>query len=147
MDAATVTADWVALDWGTTNLRVWAMAQGGGILAQAMSDKGMGKLSRDGFEPALLDLIGGWTDGPITVVACGMVGSRQGWVEAPYARGPCQPLSSGFVKAPTITPGLTVHVIPGILHGYMFPGNAQAYSQSTRAFSMKHALAILGALR
>ena len=114
MDAATVTADWVALDWGTTNLRVWAMAQGGDILAQAMSDKGMGKLSRDGFEPALLELIGGWTDGPITVVACGMVGSRQGWVEAPYARAPCQPLSSGFVKAPTITPGLTVHVIPGI---------------------------------
>jgi hypothetical protein len=29
----------------------------------------------------------------------------------------------------------------------MFPGNKQAFSQSTRDFSMKHALALLGALR
>ena len=41
MNSAKITADWLALDWGTTNLRAWAMSGGGAILAHATSDKGM----------------------------------------------------------------------------------------------------------
>jgi carboxymethylenebutenolidase len=40
-----------------------------------------------------------------------------------------------------------LHIFPGVEHGYMFPGNAKAYSQSTRDFSMRRARAILDALR
>ncbi len=105
-------ADWIAADWGTTHLRVWAMSASGTVLGRAQSDQGMGGLTRDGFEPALTALIAAWD--ATTVVACGMVGSRQGWVEAPYATAPCPPLSANMVKAPTTTPGLSVHVIPGI---------------------------------
>jgi 2-dehydro-3-deoxygalactonokinase len=43
-----------------------------------------------------------------------MVGSRQGWVEAPYAAVPCATLPEGLVKAPVTHPDLTVYVIPGI---------------------------------
>ena len=114
MNSSMITADWLALDWGTTNLRAWAMGQDGAVLAQATSDKGMGKLTPDGFEPALLDLTRGWFSGPITAVACGMVGARQGWIEAPYATTPCAPTPSAFITAPTTTPGLTVQIIPGI---------------------------------
>jgi carboxymethylenebutenolidase len=39
-----------------------------------------------------------------------------------------------------------VHIFPGILHGYMMPWNAKAFSADTRAFSMGRALAILDAL-
>ena len=46
---------WIAADWGTTNLRVWAIGADGRILAEASSDKGMSRLERDGFEPALID--------------------------------------------------------------------------------------------
>ena len=46
--------EWIAVDWGTSNLRVWAMGPDG-VLAEASSDAGMGTLSREGFEPALLD--------------------------------------------------------------------------------------------
>ncbi|MEO1641047.1 MAG: 2-dehydro-3-deoxygalactonokinase [Pseudomonadota bacterium] len=109
-----VIANWVAVDWGTSNMRAWAMDAGGDVLAEGASDQGMGKLSRDGFEPALLDVIGDWLDGPTTVVACGMVGSRQGWVEAPYATVPCGTLPESFAQAPTSDPRLSVHVIPGI---------------------------------
>jgi len=49
------------------------------------------------------------------VIACGMVGSRQGWVEAPYAAVPCPTLPQGLVQAPTTHPDLTVYVIPGIM--------------------------------
>jgi carboxymethylenebutenolidase len=44
-------------------------------------------------------------------------------------------------------PNVEVHVFPGVLHGYMMPRNPQAFSQPTRDFSMKRALAILDGLR
>ena len=106
--------DWIALDWGTSNLRAWAMSADGDVLAEASSDRGMGKLGREDFEPALLDLVGGWMDAETTLVACGMVGSRQGWVEAPYRRVPCTPLAETLVTAPAQDPRLKVHVIPGL---------------------------------
>lgn len=107
-------ADWIAVDWGTSNLRAWAMSADGQVLARAESPSGMSTLSRDGFEPALNALIAPWRDGPVTVVACGMVGSRQGWIEAPYATAPCPATPADMVLAPSRTPGLTVRVIPGI---------------------------------
>lgn len=108
--------DWIAVDWGTSNLRVWAMGQAS-ILAHATSDDGMGSLDRDGFEPALLRLIAPWlTEGRKTeVIACGMVGSRQGWFEAPYRATPCTPLDpAALVTVPTQDPRLTVRIIPGV---------------------------------
>ena len=73
----------------------------------------MGKLGRDDFEPALRDVAGKWIKGPMTVVACGMVGARQGWAEAKYDRVPCPAAAPGFTKVPN-TNGLDVHIIPGI---------------------------------
>ena len=109
-----VKPDWIALDWGTSNLRAYAM-QGATVLDRAASDNGMGKLSPDEFEPAMNNLIGGWLDGSgnIPVVACGMVGSRQGWVEAPYRAVPCAPLSDELTRAPTNS-GLRVFVVSGL---------------------------------
>ncbi|MFN4203184.1 MAG: 2-dehydro-3-deoxygalactonokinase, partial [Tabrizicola sp.] len=49
------------------------------------------------------------------VVACGMVGSRQGWCEAPYRAVPCPPVDrAALVKAPTTDPRLTVWIAPGL---------------------------------
>jgi 2-dehydro-3-deoxygalactonokinase len=115
MSNQTIKAAWIAVDWGTSNMRAWAMSDAGTVLAEACSDQGMGKLARDGFEPALLSVISDWIDGPTPVIACGMVGSRQGWVEAPYAAVPCPSMPDGLIQAPTSHPDLSVHVIPGIM--------------------------------
>jgi carboxymethylenebutenolidase len=40
-----------------------------------------------------------------------------------------------------------VHIIPGVQHGYMMPGNPKAFHQATRDLSMNRTLAILGGLR
>ena len=57
----------------------------------------------------------------------------------------------GWAKAyravPTRMKNVEVHVFPGVLHGYMMPGNPQAFSAPTRKFSLDRALAILGGLR
>ncbi len=107
--------DWIAADWGTSNLRVWAMGSSG-ILAFAESDDGMGKLDRAGFEPALLRLIDAWIDRPTRIIACGMVGARQGWVEAPYRAVPCPPVApNALISVQTADPRLQVQIAPGLM--------------------------------
>ncbi|WP_415182641.1 2-dehydro-3-deoxygalactonokinase [Phaeovulum sp.] len=84
--------DWIAADWGTTHLRLWAM-RGGEVALKRSCDQGMGRLTPAQFGPVLeaeiaqfgMDLAG------IPVIACGMVGSRQGWAEAPYRATPTDP--------------------------------------------------------
>ncbi|MBL4930134.1 2-dehydro-3-deoxygalactonokinase [Fuscibacter oryzae] len=108
--------DWIAVDWGTSNLRVWAMGPQG-VLAEAQSDDGMGKLAQDGFEPALRRLIAPWlAAGGVPVVACGMVGARQGWQEAPYRAVPCAPVARGEGIAVSAN-GLNIRIIPGLCQG------------------------------
>ena len=95
---------WIAVDWGTSNLRAWAMGPGG-VLAHAGSDKGMAALAQDQFEAALLDLIAPWlaADRVVDVVAAGMVGARQGWIEAPYVAVPSVPLVPGRMAVPKVS--------------------------------------------
>jgi 2-dehydro-3-deoxygalactonokinase len=82
--------NWIAADWGTTNLRIWAM-RGADVLHHRTSPKGMGGLSQDQFAPVLAQEIADWADwAGAPIVACGMVGSRQGWLEVPYATVPTQ---------------------------------------------------------
>ncbi|WP_422378123.1 2-dehydro-3-deoxygalactonokinase [Roseibium sp.] len=108
---------WIAADWGTTNLRIWALDAAGDIRAHRQSDRGMGKLNRDGFEPALLDLISDLlpSNGSLPVIICGMAGSRQGWAEAPYKSAPCAPPT---IDDATIVSSedarLDVRILPGI---------------------------------
>ncbi|MEN8656767.1 2-dehydro-3-deoxygalactonokinase [Marivita sp.] len=108
--------DWLAVDWGTSHLRVWAMAQNGTVQTRRANDAGMSTLPRDGFEPALLDLAGDLLGVGLTpVVVCGMAGSRQGWAEAKYVATPCAP--PGIDRAtyvPTRDPRLSVHILPGV---------------------------------
>jgi len=115
MSGETAYADWIAVDWGTSHLRAWAMAADGTVRAEARSEDGMGGLEPEGFEPALLRLVEPWLGaGPVQVIACGMVGSRQGWAEAPYAAVPCPPLAAALT-APAVTDRrLSVRIVPGL---------------------------------
>jgi len=114
MDTPPISASWIAVDWGTSQLRAWAMDANAQVLASCISDRGMGHLTPGAFEGALLDTVGAWLNGPTTVLACGMLGSRQGWVEAPYHTVPCAPLPGGFARPIVKDPRLDVHVIPGL---------------------------------
>lgn len=112
----TISAEWIAVDWGTSNLRAWAMGPGDSVLARASSPKGMGQLQRDEFEAALIEVVGDWlADGrPTPVIACGMVGARQGWVEVAYAAAPTPPIAAAMMRAPSSDPRITVFIVPGI---------------------------------
>lgn len=112
-----IAPDWVAADWGTSQLRLWLMEASGTVLEERRAPCGMGGLAPSEFEPALVDLLGGALPeaGRLTVICCGMAGSRQGWTEAPYASAPCAPPSADqAVTAPTTDPRLCVRILPGI---------------------------------
>lgn len=111
------TTHWIAIDWGTTHLRVYALDKDNKILAETYSTKGMGTLKQTEFEPALLELVTAWLPktGVVQVLACGMVGARQGWVEAPYQSVPCPPFGQGSA-VPVMTDDirLDVYILPGV---------------------------------
>ena len=75
-----IDVSWVAVDWGTSNLRAYLMGSDGAVLAELQSDQGMGSLTPDAFEPVLLDLLADYLpeSGALPVLCCGMVGAKQG---------------------------------------------------------------------
>lgn len=116
-EADRIAVDWIAVDWGTSNLRIWALDAQGSTLAHRSSARGMITLERDGFEPALLELIDDLLPaGRATpVIMCGMAGARQGWAEAPYRAVPCPPPSlQTATQAPSRDPRLDIRILPGI---------------------------------
>lgn len=108
---------WIAVDWGTSNLRIWAMGADNTLLAERSSDQGMGGLDPSGFEPVLLAMIDEFlADSRVTpVICCGMVGARQGWVEADYLATPCTPPNgAGATRVTAQDPRIDVMILPGV---------------------------------
>ena len=108
--------EWIAVDWGTSNLRVWVFGVEG--ITQLISDRGLGGLAPEEFEAALLDLIDPYLPdaGKTPIIACGMVGAKQGWHEAPYAATPCAvPGILEAVHVPVDDPRLDLRILPGVM--------------------------------
>ncbi|TRW99714.1 2-dehydro-3-deoxygalactonokinase [Paracoccus sp. M683] len=110
--------DWIALDWGSTNLRAYAMRGTTAVLAKAEGPGAAGLSGALAFEAALMSVIGGWLGqgrDPMPVLACGMVGGRQGWIEAPYLDVPAAPLApTAMVTAPVQDRRITLRIMPGM---------------------------------
>ena len=110
-----ISPDWIALDWGTSNVRAYAMTREGEVLDELCSDQGISRLTQEGFERALIELINDWAlPIPCTVVACGMIGSRQGWQEAPYRAAPCSAIADTLIRVQGGSEALQVWLIAGI---------------------------------
>ena len=117
-------ASFIAIDWGTTNLRAFLMNQDGHIQAQRDSDQGMLKLGSAEFEHVLSDLLDDWLTPDLPIYMAGMVGSRGGWQEVPYQHCPIKLddlaehlfwLSTSLPNKVAIVPGLQGTGISGLL--------------------------------
>lgn len=109
-------ATWIAVDWGTSNLRLWVMGDGDTVLKNIEDPRGMSALEPHQFAEALCELTADIprSENVLDVVACGMVGARQGWREAAYVPVPGRPPTGA--KATRIdlpNAGLRVFVLPG----------------------------------
>lgn len=75
----------IALDWGTSNLRASLLDGTGHAIETRSAPGGVMAVKNGQFSAALLALCHDWiTQFECPMIASGMIGSRQGWKEAPY---------------------------------------------------------------
>lgn len=107
----------IGLDWGTSALRAYVLDGGGKVVDSASAPLGILKVAGGDFEGALDEVAGRWLDAhpAAPILACGMIGSRQGWREAPYVTCPAglAELAGKLVGADTRR-GRPVHLVPGV---------------------------------
>lgn len=107
-----MTSRYIAIDWGSTNLRAWHF-QGDTCLESRQSAAGVTRLNGRSPEAVLAEITEGWRDDAMPVVMAGMVGSNVGWKIAPYLPVPTLFTAIGEQLTPVadrvwIIPGLSV---------------------------------------
>jgi 2-dehydro-3-deoxygalactonokinase len=110
----------IGVDWGTTHLRAYLVGEDGHVLARVRSGLGLMNVEKGGFEPALRNAIADLrAEAPhAPVVMSGMVGSRQGWVEAPYVAPPAGAAALAAAMIPVPAPSVgDVSLVPGVAVG------------------------------
>lgn len=112
-----VDVSWVGVDWGTTHVRAFAMNADDKLINQVSSKQGMASLKPGEYESALLALLKPWLleQRCLPVYACGMVGAKQGWQEAPYRSVPTSPISvENLSSIATVDKRISVFLLPGL---------------------------------
>jgi 2-dehydro-3-deoxygalactonokinase len=122
--AASGEPDLIGLDWGTSSCRAYLLGRNGLPLGQAFAPLGVVALDGGGppdpaaFDRAFEELCGSWLDAwpRLPVIACGMVGSRQGWIETPYRALPVDLADPDLAfRRVRSRRGTEIHVIPGLI--------------------------------
>jgi 2-dehydro-3-deoxygalactonokinase len=109
----------LAVDWGTTNLRAWRIGRDGLLEAHRAFDLGVGRLQpgeaavrfRNEVRPGL-------GAEALPALIAGMAGSNIGWLEVPYADCPAD--AAALAQGVQAVPGESPHV--GIVPGLRGPG-------------------------
>ncbi|MEQ9643497.1 MAG: 2-dehydro-3-deoxygalactonokinase [Alphaproteobacteria bacterium] len=102
----------ILIDWGTSTIRAYRLDGAGSVSERRRLARGLASYSgpRD-FRASFDELTAGWRPAP--VLLSGMVGSRQGWVEAAYAACPAR--LADLAGALTPVPGVAdAHIVPGL---------------------------------
>jgi 2-dehydro-3-deoxygalactonokinase len=105
----------IGIDWGTSSLRAYRLAPDGAVLDRVDRPGGILTVAAGGFPDALREAVGPWLDaGETRLLLCGMVGSRQGWVEAPYLPCPAGPDEIAAATIPVPFEGAEIRLVPGL---------------------------------
>lgn len=104
----------IAVDWGSTALRGALLAADGTVLAQRSAARGLLSVPSGGWSAAFDDEFGAWQAAhpDLPCLMAGMVGSRQGWAEAPYCPCPAG-LADLAAQLTWVQPG-RVAIVPGL---------------------------------
>ncbi len=113
----------VGLDWGTSSLRGYLIGTDGGVIESRARPWGIQHVPEGDFAAAFRDTVGDWrTQWPqLPAIAAGMIGSRQGWHEAPYIHCPADAaaIAAGLISCDAGCGGLSI--VPGVLQPGSLP--------------------------
>jgi 2-dehydro-3-deoxygalactonokinase len=103
----------LAVDWGTSSLRGALLDQAGHVQQERSFARGILTVAAGQFPAVFNECFGDWMREHATLcLMAGMVGSRQGWVEAPYCACP-----AGFADIAAqlawVEPG-RIAIVPGL---------------------------------
>ena len=102
--------DFIAVDWGTTNRRAYRITGHGNCDAEFEDDRGILAVPKGKFASAVAEIRTRLGDLPLLLA--GMVGSRGGWVEAPYVPCPAG-LDQVAARLTWVEDGRTA-IVPGL---------------------------------
>ncbi|EOZ4639245.1 2-dehydro-3-deoxygalactonokinase [Enterobacter cloacae] len=105
-----MTSRYIAIDWGSTNLRAW-LCQGEQCLESRQSAAGVTRLNGKSPEAVLAEVTRNWRDSATPVVMAGMVGSNVGWKIAPYLPVPAH---FSAIGEQLTSVGDNIWIIPGL---------------------------------
>lgn len=106
----------IVADWGTTRFRGY-LIENETVLDRVSAPEGVSALKAGEHRDVFLKHCGAWLqaepNAPVLLV--GMVGSREGWVEAPYAPCPAGPAEIAAAMTPIdLGGGRKAHIVPGL---------------------------------
>ena len=102
----------IVVDWGTSRVRAALLSLDGSVKEERQDRSGVGEFGSDEFASHFDSLVSGF---PVSsVLAAGMVGSRQGWREAPYISCPASldSLTSNITFVESRSPSFAI--VPGV---------------------------------
>lgn len=105
----------IVVDWGTSSFRAFRIAADGAILDRRSGPRGIMQVKDGRFADTLREEIGAWlAAGEDRVLLSGMIGSRQGWQEAPYVPCPAGAAELGAALVDIPFDGAQVKLVPGM---------------------------------
>ncbi|PEN21072.1 2-dehydro-3-deoxygalactonokinase [Klebsiella grimontii] len=105
-----MTSRYIAIDWGSTNLRAW-LYQDDQCLESRQSAAGVTRLNGESPAAVFSEITRGWRDGATPAVLAGMVGSNVGWKVAPNLP---VPVDFSAIGQQLTSVGDKVWIIPGL---------------------------------
>lgn len=107
----------ICVDWGTTSFRAY-LVRGGSVVAETTAPRGILTVEQGTHAAVLRSLLAPLPcdTGALNIIMSGMIGSRQGWREAPYVAAPAS--ASGIAASLTMwhEEGLgPLSLIPGVM--------------------------------
>ena len=106
----------IGVDWGTTSFRAFRLGPDGAVLDRRSAAAGILQVGATGVRGgAARSRSGrGLRRAKSQVLLSGMVGSRQGWVEAPYLPCPAGPAELATALTEIPFEGARVRLVPGV---------------------------------
>jgi 2-dehydro-3-deoxygalactonokinase len=110
----------IGIDWGSTGFRAYRFGDDGTILETKSGIKGIKSVAPDAdrdaaFTAIFREELGNWlTRGIDRVILSGMITSRNGWVETPYAKAPATEADLARNVVTRTVDGIELSFLPGV---------------------------------
>lgn len=105
----------IAIEWTSANFHAWLLDAAGQVTDERKSARGVNTIRDGAFAAALREEVGDWLDQATAIMLSGMVTSRTGWVESPFAPAPAgldEIFASALVQTHDGLPPL--YFLPGV---------------------------------